>query len=850
MGVQLGDFILEKRIGAGGMGQVYLGRQVSLDRKVAVKVMPKSMSSNPSAIKRFEREAKSAANLVNPNVVQIYHFGVERDVPYFAMEFVEGKDLDVMIKEGHKFSVEETIEIMTGVLKALAAASRQNLVHRDIKPGNIMISSDDVVKVMDFGLAKVAEMQDQTITQAGMIIGTPHYMSPEQGKGEELDTRSDIYSLGVVWYQLLTGELPFKADTPTAMIYQHAYEQPLPPRSINPEIPEGVEQMVLKMMEKDPANRYQKPKETLEDLNYFRMGTLTPGAFTPSSTPPSSVHSDVTMPISQADIRREGRSRAPMIIGLALLAVLVVGALGVFLFWADLFGTPEIVKPDNTGTAVSTGNSAGATTGQKTSEGTITADKGEKTAILPLSELEDLLSDDVRVEMKEPGRTESIVVDFHDVRKQWGPYNFKFSRGKGYLPITHVVSLDNNGVSPPFSELDLSFVPRGELKDPYDEGERNYIEAETHFKGDRMKEALTAYKQALSSFEIAAQLDPEYRNLPKRIPDCKAKIKAIETETTRDKKIYDQAQAMFTGQDYEEAIKKLDTIPDRSAYAAQKKALMGRADDKIKQIRTNLGDAERYIKTGEFDKAWTSLERVFADQRDNREAEELSKKRDMAKKMAAAGFEAFAKQDYETAKAELKNLLEISPDFEKAKTDFDIASRKVAEEQARLSRIEELLSAAEVDFRNGKYEDAIKRTSEILDKLEKGHAEAERLKRKAVEARDRRDINALITKLDQAFRNKDADALFGLIAPEAENLAKFKNDFADLKKDPVQIRKCEHKITEIKLDEGKAVVECAMTLEIHDPESMVTKSVTPAGRRIKLTRKQNRWLISSYQTVN
>ncbi len=265
---QLGDYMLEKRIGSGGMGEVFRARQVSLDRTVAVKVLPRSLASQQGFTERFQREARAAANLIHPNVIQVYSIGLDKGIPYFAMEYVEGEDLQQRMKRQRFFDFDEIVRIIRDATSALTVAHEKGIVHRDIKPSNIMFDRTGNLKVMDFGLAKITAA-NSNLTQSGLIMGTPNYMSPEQGKGEPTDTRSDIYSLGVVFYELMTGSLPFRADTPTALIYKHAYEKPPSPREKNPEIPPYLEYVCLRMISKDPNDRYAAPPDLLKDLEEF-----------------------------------------------------------------------------------------------------------------------------------------------------------------------------------------------------------------------------------------------------------------------------------------------------------------------------------------------------------------------------------------------------------------------------------------------------------------------------------------------------------------------------------------------------------------------------------------------------
>ena len=265
----LGDFELVRKIGQGGMGEVWLATQVSLDRPVAVKVLPRALASQENFIERFQREAKAAASLVHPNVIQIYAYGIHEGTPYFAMEYVEGEDLQQRMRAVQQLDVREIVEVMIGVGAALRAAHEKGLIHRDIKPSNVMIDKNGVVKVMDFGLAKATSSGSKNLTHAGLIMGTPNYLSPEQGRGDPLDGRSDLYSLGVVMYELLTGALPFRADTPAGLIFKHVYEPPPSPKEVRPDIPPFLVEVTLKLLEKDPDDRYKGAAEFLADLTEF-----------------------------------------------------------------------------------------------------------------------------------------------------------------------------------------------------------------------------------------------------------------------------------------------------------------------------------------------------------------------------------------------------------------------------------------------------------------------------------------------------------------------------------------------------------------------------------------------------
>lgn len=256
-----GDFevFLDKMLGRGGMGAVYVGRQISLDRPVAVKVLKKELGDDPDFVKRFHREAALLAKLIHPHVVQVFMAGEHQGQQFFAMELVEGEDLFSALKRGHRYSPDEVIRIAYETAQALHAGWKHKIVHRDIKPSNIIMTREHQIKVMDFGLAKSPGSADITAPEG--IVGTAKYMSPEQGTGSPIDIRTDLYSLGVVIYELATGLPPFTGDNPTAIVYQHVHKDPPPPRAVNPSVPPELEAVILKLMAKRPEDRYQAPEE-------------------------------------------------------------------------------------------------------------------------------------------------------------------------------------------------------------------------------------------------------------------------------------------------------------------------------------------------------------------------------------------------------------------------------------------------------------------------------------------------------------------------------------------------------------------------------------------------------------
>ncbi|MFH2008562.1 MAG: protein kinase [bacterium] len=264
-------FRVEALIGAGGMGSVYRAHDLSLDRPVALKVIAPHIAQDPTQRERFIREARSQARLSHAHVVPIYYIGEHDGLLFFAMELVEGEALSALLDRGEHLPWARALEIIIAVSKALQLAHERGIVHRDIKPSNLLLDGSGAVKVADFGLAKPVESEsDSQLTQQGTVLGSPLYMSPEQGQGEPVDHRSDIYSLGAAFYHLLVGRPPFQAKTPVGVIAKHM-SQPVPPvAKAMPGIPDGVERIVERMLAKDPADRFQDYGALLRALEAAR----------------------------------------------------------------------------------------------------------------------------------------------------------------------------------------------------------------------------------------------------------------------------------------------------------------------------------------------------------------------------------------------------------------------------------------------------------------------------------------------------------------------------------------------------------------------------------------------------
>ena len=331
-------------LGSGGMAEVYEGRDRLLARRVAIKVPLPQYAHDPAFQQRFRREAQAAASLSNPGIVAVYDTGMQDGTPFIVMEFVEGRTLkEAILAEGPLYP-DRAAEIAADVCAALAAAHARGLVHRDVKPPNVMLTPSGRVKLMDLGIARAdaTETATQTATQATML-GTALYLSPEQAQGLPVDPRSDLYSLGCCLYEMLTGTVPFTGATPVAIAYRHVREDPTPPRMLNADVPAPLEAICLKAMAKLPDNRYQTAAEFQSDLERFRNGQpvqatpLLDAAATTQAIPRGDGGSDPTAMLGgataadYAEPYEEERRTSVGWIVVSVLALLAVGAAAFFI---------------------------------------------------------------------------------------------------------------------------------------------------------------------------------------------------------------------------------------------------------------------------------------------------------------------------------------------------------------------------------------------------------------------------------------------------------------------------------------------------------------------------------------
>ncbi|HZZ29041.1 MAG TPA: serine/threonine-protein kinase [Pirellulales bacterium] len=272
-GRQLGDYRLLRRLGRGAMADVYLAEQGSLRRQVAFKALKRELANDHTYVRRFHMEAQAAASLVQANIVQIYEVGCIEGCHYIAQEYVEGQNLSQYISRNGAPPVKLSLALMRQVAAALCKAADRGIVHRDIKPENIMMARSGEVKVADFGLARIGTGEEESLklTQVGITMGTPLYMSPEQVEGRQLDPRSDIYSLGVTCYHMLAGQPPFRGDTALSVAIQHVRTQPERLENIRPDLPPALCRIIHKMLAKDTAQRQQGPRELLHELRALQI---------------------------------------------------------------------------------------------------------------------------------------------------------------------------------------------------------------------------------------------------------------------------------------------------------------------------------------------------------------------------------------------------------------------------------------------------------------------------------------------------------------------------------------------------------------------------------------------------
>ena len=336
---------VQKVLGEGGMGLVYKARHVVLDKPLALKVLRPDVSRDQEIITRFQQEARSASAIGNQHIIDITDFGtLANGSTYFIMEFLDGTDLTGAIEEGGTLEPVRIVHVAKQLCQALGAAHDAGIVHRDLKPDNIYLirrgGDSNFVKVLDFGIAKVGGSSSK-LTRAGQVFGTPHYMSPEQCAGSGVDHRTDIYALGIIMYEMSTGDVPFDADNLMGILTKHLYEEPVRPRDRNPSIPEELELVILKAIAKQADVRYQTMYELLEDLQRLEQGI---GTMAREQTSSFLVESQATMAPSDAHVVQPPTSKTGLIAGLVVMLLAIGGGAAWFLGQGE--DPPPVVEND------------------------------------------------------------------------------------------------------------------------------------------------------------------------------------------------------------------------------------------------------------------------------------------------------------------------------------------------------------------------------------------------------------------------------------------------------------------------------------------------------------------------
>ncbi|WP_030620335.1 Stk1 family PASTA domain-containing Ser/Thr kinase [Streptomyces fulvoviolaceus] len=349
-----GRYELRLLLGSGGMAEVHLAHDHRLDRSVAVKTLRPDLAQDQTFLERFRREAQSTASLNHPTIAAVYDTGEDAympyggawegagcPLPYLVMEYVDGTTLREALYSGPPLTVERALEVTAGVLRALDHSHQHSIVHRDIKPANVMVTWAGQVKVMDFGIARDA--RDVGMTQTSVVIGTAQYLSPEQALGQDIDARSDLYSVGCLLYELLTFRTPFTGDSPMSVMYQHIQEAPRPPSLYNPEIGPEVDAIVLRALEKDPGYRYQSAAEMLADVEArLGSGMRVAGAESPREAVDDSY--------DDGDEEKPGRRRGSVVLVVASVAVVVMAlVVGWFMFGGGSADDGKADVPDLVG---------------------------------------------------------------------------------------------------------------------------------------------------------------------------------------------------------------------------------------------------------------------------------------------------------------------------------------------------------------------------------------------------------------------------------------------------------------------------------------------------------------------
>jgi beta-lactam-binding protein with PASTA domain/tRNA A-37 threonylcarbamoyl transferase component Bud32 len=466
-----GRYELGELLGRGGMAEVRKGTDTRLGRVVAVKRLRTDLASDATFQARFRREAQSAASLNHPAIVAVYDTGEEPAAdgsgisqPYIVMEFVAGRTLRDILREGRKILPERALEITSGVLSALDYSHRAGIIHRDIKPGNVMLTPSGDVKVMDFGIARAVSDAASTMTQTAAVVGTAQYLSPEQARGETVDSRSDVYSAGCLLYELLTGRPPFVGDSPVAVAYQHVREPATPPSDHDTELPPEVDAIVLKALAKRLEDRYQSAAAMRSDIERYLAGRPVQAQVPPPLADPAPTAATAVVAPPPAYDDEEPRGRTGLLIALGLLLIVLIAGAAYLL--PRLFEqAPEQVPVPNV--ISKTEDQARALIGD---------------AGLAVGSIEREASSDVRA-----GRVITQSPDPSEYRDPDTPVDLTISLGKPQVEVPFVIGQDRD-------EAEAALVAQGfdvRLEEEESDEERNTVTRTEPSQGQTVAEGTT-----------------------------------------------------------------------------------------------------------------------------------------------------------------------------------------------------------------------------------------------------------------------------------------------------------------------------------------------------------------------
>lgn len=624
----LGDFELNKDqlVGKGAWGEVYRGKQISLERDVAIKILKKELTQDSEFVRRFHREASCLAKLTSEHIIQVYGAGELEGSHYFVMEYVQGVPLQKFIDRGRKFSADEVIYVGIAVTQALKSAwnSPGKIIHRDIKPSNIMVSfsssliassqpqdasvstafmdfdiKETSVKVMDFGLAKVSQ-GEKDATMVGTVIGTPKYISPEQGMGKPADIRSDIYSLGIVMYEMATGRIPFESESAMSLIRHHIYDTAMSVRQFNDSIPTDLETVIMKCIQKDPDNRYDDPGQLLEDLEAVKQSRV------PQHAAVSAPGVEATMVVRPGQARRRRLAYLGAGLGFILIVFFLIGK--------------NIFSPSSTTSNLPTGPTGKSPV--KLSAKDIARQVGslliqahtwmqngnfaEARRVLTEALSLDVSDAEVKKLLAEVVRLEKEAVKAAKVVEQEKEYKEFFKLG-----MEQMVNKNWAGARDAFKKaMSLKDTPevRERLKEVVDRAEREGVYKETLKKADQV-EKQSRFEDAIKLYEEAKNFTEDISLLQSHIARCYGMLYSQWYEKGmncfRENKLLSAKTAFQTALKYKKGDKDVlnrlgeikDLIPSGMVFVESGKFLMGR-NNKPQELSSYFMDRHEVTNAG------------------------------------------------------------------------------------------------------------------------------------------------------------------------------------------------------------------------------------------------------------